>query len=249
MREFDATLASQSVTAGALERDADPDEGYWPHFDLAVVVTCADLEEWSEAQQIVTSALLELRKDLYLPPTLVCLEFQGRRERSLAFEVQNRAFPLSQRYLEWFGDERADGARVAVEESLPTAVERASLALVRRSGLQYLQTLRPLTETLLAAYDETWTIFADAVERVREHGNDPVIDTIVKELAALADLVEAEQGRDGVAGYVAEKVLNNLQGAEQTPVGDTISGIKFFAVQWTHAPAVAASLLRRTPNG
>lgn len=243
LQDFQATLASHSVTAQVLQKDADPDEGYWPHIDLAVVVTCTDLADWSGKQQIVTTALLQLRKDLYLPPTLVCPEFDGHRERALAFEVQNRVFPLSHRYPEWFGDEEAKGAPLAVEGTLPAAVERASLAFVRRSGLHYLQKLRPLTKTLRVAYDGTAALSADALEQVRAHGDDAVIDTIVEELSALIDLVAAEQGPDGVPGYVAAQVLDSLEGVGNTPVADSLLGIRFFAVQWTHDPVVAASLL------
>jgi hypothetical protein len=249
LRDFKATLASHGVTAEVLEKDADPDEGYWPHFDVAVVVSCADLEEWSVVQPLVTSAVLELRRDLYLPSTLVCPEFGGRREDALAVEVQNSVFHLSQRYSEWFGDEQAEGAPAAVDGTLPAAVERASLALVRRSGLQYLQTLQPLTETFQRAYDETASTFADGLEQVRAHGEDAVIDILVEELSALADLVDAEQSSDGIPGFVAEPVLDNLQGAEPTPLVDTLLGIKFFAVQWTHDPAVADSLLIHGSDG
>ncbi len=245
LRDFNATLSSHGVSAEILERDADPDEGYWPHVDIAVVVACPDLEAWSEAQQVVTSALLDLRRDLHLPATLVCPEFDGRRERALAFEVQNRVFPLSQRYSEWFGDEAAEGATAAGDETLPAEVECAALALTRRSGLQYLQTLQPLTGTLQSAYDETATMFTDAIAQVRAHGDDQVIDAIVDELRALAGLVEAEQAPDGVPGAVAEEVLDSLRGAEQTPLVDSLLGIKFFAVQWSHDPEVAASLLGR----
>lgn len=248
LRDFKATLARHGVTAEVLEKDADPDEGYWPHFDIAVVVSCADLEEWSEAQRLVTSAVHELRKDLYLPSTLVCPEFGGRREGALAVEVQNSVFHLSQRYSEWFGDEQAEGAPAAVDGTLPAAVERASLALVRRSGLQYLQTMQPLTETFQRAYDETASMFADGLEQVRAHGKDAVIDILVDELSALADLVDAEQNSDGIPGFVTAQVLDNLQGAEQTSVVETLLGIKFFAVQWTHDPAVAASLLIHGPD-
>lgn len=249
LRDFKATLASHGVTAQVLEMDADVDEGYWPHFDIAVVVTCSDLEEWSVAHQVVTSALLELRKDLYLPPTLVCPEFEGRLERALAFEVQNRVFPLSHRYPEWFGAEDTESAPLAVEGTLPAAVERASLAFVRRSGLQYLQTLRPLAETFQVAYDGTADLFADAVDLARAQGADVVIETIVEELSALMDQVGAERGPCGVPGDVAARVLDNLEGAGGAPVVDRLLGIKALAVQWTHDPTVAASLLARGSDG
>jgi len=183
------------------------------------------------------------------PPGRFSPEFGGRREDALAVEVQNSVFHLSQRYSEWFGDEQAEGAPAAVDGTLPAAVERASLALVRRSGLQYLQTLQPLTETFQRAYDETASTFADGLEQVRAHGEDAVIDILVEELSALADLVDAEQSSDGIPGFVAEPVLDNLQGAEPTPLVDTLLGIKFFAVQWTHDPAVADSLLIHGSDG
>lgn len=240
---FNATLSSHGVSAEVLERDADPDENYWPHADIAVLVACPDLKAWSEAQQVVASALLELREDLYLPATLVCPQFDGRRESALAFDVQNSVLPLSQRYSDWFGGEAAEGATAADEGTLPAEVERAALALTRRSGLQYLQTLQPLTESLQAAYDETATMFTDALAQVSAHGDDVVIDAIVDELHALARLVEAEQAPDGTPGAMAEEVLDSLQGAEQTAVVSSLLGIKYVAVQWSHDPEVAASLL------
>ena len=178
-----------------------------------------------------------------------CPEFEGRRERALAFEVQNRVFPLSHRYPEWFGAEDTESAPLAVEGTLPAAVERASLAFVRRSGLHYLQTLRPLAETFQVAYDGTADLFADAVDLVRAQGADVVIETIVEELSALMDQVGAERGPCGVPGDVAARVLDNLEGAGGAPVVDRLLGIKALAVQWTHDPTVAASLLARGSDG
>lgn len=243
LQDLKSTLSSHGVIAQVLQKDADPYENYWPHFDLAVVVKCTDIDQWWKQVSIVQSAILDLRKDLDLPPpTLVCPDFRGRREPALAFDMQKPTDPLSQRYQQWFGDQQATHA-------LLEAVERASLAILRRSGLHYLESLRPLTTAFQAAYDDTAVMFEDALEQVRAQGDDPVIDFISEMLSTLMDLVESEHALDGIPGAVADQILDrNPEGPIALTPAAGPSLAKMFAVLWTHDPAEASSLLAGKAN-
>jgi hypothetical protein len=147
----------------------------------------------------------------------------------LAFEVLTSVHLHSPKYVTWFPDD--DQGEEA--DTLPSDVGAALGALIRRSGLQYLEARRTLTPGLQAAYDATETTFNESLQRVRDRGDDECVDAIVGELASLALLVNDEAAVDGTPGDFAGTVLNTTIEIESDVV-HTVLGLRLCAVQWTH---------------
>ena len=222
-------LADLNVMADVLEGTTERHESYWPHVDFAVIVECDSVLEWVTIQQAIATAIQEVREDLYLPATLVCPSIRGRREPLLAFEVLTSVHLHCPKYVNWFpDDDRSDDA-----DSLPSDVDAALAALIRRSGLHYLEARRTLTPGLQAAYDATETTFNQTLQRIRDRGDDECVDAIVGVLASLAMLVNDETAVDGTPGEFAGTVLNTTIEIESDVV-NTVLGLRSCAVQWTH---------------
>lgn len=221
-------LADLSVTADVLQGETELHESYWPHADFAVVVECDSVLEWVGVQQAVATAIQKAREDLYFPATLVCPSIRGRREPVLAFEVMTSVHMHSPKYATWFPDDQSVDA-----DTLPSEVDAALGALVRRSGLHCLEARRTLTPGLQAVYDETQTTFNASLQRIRDCGDDKCVDAIVDELESLAILVNYEIASDGTPGDFADAVLNTTIETESDVV-NTVLGLRLCAVQWTH---------------
>jgi len=222
-------LAALNVTAHILEGTTELHESYWPHADFAVIVECDSVLEWVTVQQPIATVIQEVREDLYLPATLVCPSIRGRREPLLAFEVLTAVHLHSPKYIAWFPDD--DQSEEAA--TLPSDVGAALGALIRRSGLHYLEARRALTPGLQAAYEATETTFNESLQRIRDCGDDECVDAIVGELASLAILVNDEAALGGTPGDFASTVLNTKIEIESNVV-HTVLGLRLCAVQWTH---------------
>ena len=61
-----AALEAGGVTAEIRHRDTDPDEGYWPPTDIAVLVECENTVEWAERSQTIVDAVLVARVDTHI---------------------------------------------------------------------------------------------------------------------------------------------------------------------------------------
>ena len=116
---------------------------------------------------------------------------------------------------------------------MPRDVDAALGALIRRSGLHYLEGRRTLTPGLQAAYDATETTFNESLQQIRDRGDDECVDAIVGELASLAMLVNDEAAVDGTLGDFAGTILNTAIEIESDVV-HTVLGLRLCAVQWTH---------------
>jgi hypothetical protein len=229
VEDVERRLADLNVTADVLQSTTELHESYWPHADFAVIVECDSVLEWVTAQQPIATVIQDVRGDLYLPATLVCPSIRGRREPALAFEVMTSVHMHSPKYATWFpDDDRSDGG-----DTLPSDVDAALGALLRRSGLHYLAERRTLTPGLQAAYDATESTLNEAIERLRDRGADECVDAIVGELASLAMLVNDEAGDEGTPGGFADTVLNATMESESDVV-HTVLGLRLCAVQWTH---------------
>ncbi|MGL5824479.1 MAG: hypothetical protein ACRCYU_06550, partial [Nocardioides sp.] len=229
VEDVERRLADLNVTADVLQDTTELHESYWPHADFAVIVECDSVLEWVTAQQPIATAIQEVRKDLYLPATLVCPSIRGRREPALAFEVLTSVHIHSPKYATWFpdDDQNAEG------DTLLNDVGAALGALIRRSGLHYLEARRTLTPGLQAAYNATETTLNESLQRIRDRGDDECVDVIVGELASLATLVNDEAAVDGTPGDLADTVLNTTIEIE-SDVAHTVLGLRLCAVQWTH---------------
>lgn len=229
VEDVERRLPDLNVTADVFQGTTELHESYWPHADFAVVVECDSVLEWVKVQQPIATVIQEVRGDLYLPATLVCPSIRGRREPALAFEVMTSVHMHSPKYATWFpDDDRSDGG-----DTLPSDVDAALGALLRRSGLHYLAERRTLTPGLQAAYDATESTLNEAIERLRDRGADECVDAIVGELASLAMLVNGEAGDEGTPGGFADTVLNATMESESDVV-HTVLGLRLCAVQWTH---------------
>jgi hypothetical protein len=236
---LDASLASAGVQAQVIERDTEPNEGYWPYTDFAVLVECTTVLEWTQLVEPVVEAVLAARSNHHLPSTLICPVIAGVREPELAMKVHSSAYHLNDRYYDWFPDEQPRDETV---EDLPSDVQRALLAVARRSGLNYLATRRELSDDFQTAYDATPTQFGDALNRIRSYGDDACIDTICEELFALADLVDAETAEGDTPGKVASDYLDALASKESV-IANTVIGLRLASIQWTHDVDAAVEMV------
>jgi hypothetical protein len=239
LETLDASLASVGVRAEIIEGDTDPLEGYWPQVDFAVLVECSTVLEWMQLVERVVEAVLAARSNHHLPSTLVCPVIAGVREPELAMKVHSSAYHLNDRYYDWFP---AEQPRDETIEDLPSDVQRALVAVVRRSGLNYLATLRELSDDFAAAYDATFAQFGDALDRIGKYGEDASNDAIYDELSALADLIDAETAEGGTPGKVASDYLDALASKESV-VTNTIIGLRLSSIQWTHDVDAAVQMV------
>lgn len=247
VEDTEKRMRALNATAQVLTMNADPDEGYWPHTNLAVVVECETVLEWAAAQDGIVTAVLEAREGVHLPATMVCPSIQGKREPALAFEALSSAYPQAPSYATWFPEDSPHEDN----DTLQADISTATAALMRRSSLHYIDTLHPIGAELLAAYAATETQFNEAYQRIRNRGDDLCIDAIFSELAGLAQLVADELADSGKPGNVAAALMNMLTETE-SDVASTVVGINLCAVQWAHDIPTAVGMIgegNRDPLG
>ena len=240
IERLNTSLATAGVRAQVIERATDPHQGYWPNADFAVLVACGSVLEWTQLVEPASQAVRDARGDHHLPSTLICPVINGVREPQLAVKVQGSStWPLNDCYYDWFPNESPNDLSAV---DLPSDVQHALAAILRRSSLNYLATKRDLAESFAAAYDRTATMFTDALSRVRSYGQDEAIEAISQGLLGLAEQVDAEAADDGTLGNLASDYFDSLA-SKASPTAEAVVGCPLVAIQWTHDVGTAVDMV------
>jgi hypothetical protein len=238
LENLGAALAAGGVTAEIRHRDTDPDEGYWPPTDIAVLVECENTVEWAERSPTTVDAVLASRDGTHMESTLICPVIAGKREPLLAMKVHSSAYYLNDRYYDWFPDEPV---RAPDADDLLADIDGAVGALVRRSGLNFLAIRRELSPELQKAYEQTEETVSGACERIKGRGDDACITEIVGVIGNMVTLVADERAGTDTLGQFAAEFYDSLD-SKQSVMTEMATGLRLAAIEWMHEPQRAVEL-------